>query len=69
MAENPRTVTGIVRVQLPSGLYQVDVEGVPVTAHVGGGPGRNFVRLLEGDQVLIELAPRDLRRGRIIRKV
>jgi translation initiation factor IF-1 len=69
MAENPRTVTGIVRAQLPSGLYQVEVEGVRVTAHVGGGPERNFVRLVEGDQVLVELAPRDLRRGRIIRKV
>ena len=69
MAENPRTVTGIVRAQLPSGLYEVEVEGVRVTAHVGGGLERNFVRLVEGDQVLVELAPRDLRRGRIIKKV
>ena len=68
MSESPRTVTGIVRAQLPSGLYQVDVEGVRVTAHVGAGPERNFVRLLEGDQVVVELTPRDLRRGRILRK-
>jgi len=68
MSESPRTVTGIVRAQLPSGLYQVDVEGVRVTAHVGVGPERNFVRLLEGDQVVVELTPRDLRRGRILRK-
>ena len=68
MAENPRTVTGIVRAQLPSGLYQVEVEGVRVIAHVGGGLERNFVRLLEGDQVVVELTPRDLRRGRIVRK-
>jgi translation initiation factor IF-1 len=68
MGESPRTVTGIVRVQLPSGLYQVEVEGVRVTAHVGGGLERNFVRLVEGDQVIVELTPRDLRRGRILRK-
>ena len=68
MSERPRTVTGIVRAQLPSGLYQVEVEGVRVTAHVGGGLERNFVRLLDGDQVIVELTPRDLRRGRILRK-
>jgi translation initiation factor IF-1 len=68
MGESPRTVTGIVRAQLPSGLYQVEVEGVRVTAHVGGGLERNFVRLMEGDQVIVELTPRDLRRGRILRK-
>jgi translation initiation factor IF-1 len=68
MGDGPRTVTGVIRAQLPSGLYQVEVEGVRVTAHVGGGLERNFVRLLEGDQVVIELAPRDLRRGRILRK-
>ena len=68
MSEGPRTVTGIVRAQLPSGLYRVEVEGVTVTAHVGGGLERNFVRLVEGDQVVVELTPRDLRRGRILRK-
>ena len=61
-------MTGTVRAQLPSGLYEVEVEGVRVTAHVGGGLERNFVRLLDGDQVIVELTPRDLRRGRILRK-
>ena len=55
--------------QLPSGLYHVDVEGRRVTAHVGGGSERNFVRVLVGDQVVIELTPRDLTRGRIVRKL
>jgi translation initiation factor IF-1 len=65
-----RTVTGVVREQLPSGLYQVEVEGAHrVTAHVGGGMERNFVRLLVGDRVEMELTPRDLTRGRIVRKL
>ena len=37
-----RTVTGVVREQLPSGLYQVEVDGPRrITAHIGGGMERN----------------------------
>jgi translation initiation factor IF-1 len=62
-------VEGIVTAQLPSGLYQVDVEGPHrITAHIGGGAERNFVRVLVGDRVVVELTPRDTTRGRIVRK-
>ena len=64
------TVQGTVRAQLPSGLYDVEIEGPRrVTAHAGGGMERNFIRLLVGDRVLVELTARDLTRGRILRKV
>ena len=63
-----RRCEGVVSAQLPSGLYEVTVDGTRVTAHVGGGVERNFVRLLIGDRVVVDLAPRDLTRGRIIRK-
>ena len=67
---NPREVEGVVEAQLPSGLYRVDIDGSRrVTAHVGGGPDRNFIRLLVGDRVVIELAARDLTRGRIVRNL
>ena len=66
----PRELEGVVEAQLPSGLYQVRVDASRhITAHVGGGLERNFVRLLVGDRVVIELAARDLTRGRIVRKV
>ena len=65
---NERTVEGTVRAQLPSGLYDVDVEGRRITAHIGGGLERNFVRVLVGDRVVVELTPRDLTRGRIVKK-
>ena len=56
--------------QLPRGLYTVEVDGSRrITAHVGGGIERNFVRLLIGDRVAVELAARDLTRGRIVRKL
>ena len=61
-------IEGTVRSQLPSGLYEVDVEGRTITAHVGSGQDRNFVRVLVGDRVVVELTPRDLTRGRIVRK-
>ena len=64
------TVEGIVREQLPSGLYRIEIDGPQkVTAHVGGGMEKNFVRLLVGDRVVVELTPRDLSRGRVIRKL
>ena len=66
--QGKRRVEGRVTAQLPSGLYQVDVEGARITAHIGGGHDRNFVRVLIGDQVEVELTPRDLTRGRIVRK-
>ena len=61
---------GVVLAQLPSGLYQVEIEGPHrITAHVGGGLGRNFVRLLVGDRVMVELTERDVTRGRVVRKL
>ena len=63
-------MTGVVMAQLPSGLYQVELEGAQrITAHASGRPERNFVRVLVGDRVAVELTPRDLTRGRIVRKL
>jgi len=63
-------IEGVVDAQLPSGLYRVAVDGSrSITAHIGGGVERNFIRLLVGDRVVVELAARDLTRGRIVRKL
>ena len=63
-------IEGVVDAQLPSGLYRVEIDGSRgITAHAGGGPGRNFTRLLVGDRVVVELAARDVTRGRIVRKL
>ena len=67
--DESRRVEGVVIAQLPSGLYQVQVEGEHrITAHPTGSIERNFVRLLVGDRVIVELTARDGTRGRIIRK-
>ena len=44
-------------------------ERAAVTAHIGGGVDRNFIRLLVGDRVLLELMPRDRTRGRVTKKL
>jgi translation initiation factor IF-1 len=68
-SDDLRRVEGVVAAQLPSGLYEVQVDGGHrVTAHPTGSIERNFVRLLVGDRVVVELTARDGTRGRIVRK-
>ena len=64
------TVEGTVLEQLPHGLYRVGIDRQrQVTAHVPSGPGRNFIRVIVGDRVRLQLSPRDLTRGRIVEVV
>jgi len=64
-----KTVSGTIVAILPRALYRVAVgDGHDVTAHAPTGPGRNFVRLVVGDRVTVELSRRDQTRGRITRK-
>ena len=61
------SIEGTVLELLPHGLYRVGIERQrQVTAHVPSGPGRNFVRVLVGDRVRLQLSPRDVTRGRIV---
>ena len=63
-------VTGLVTETLPSSLYRVRLEeGSMVTAHIADRIDRNFVRILVGDRVRIELSPVDSGRGRIVEKI
>jgi len=63
-------VEGTVLAVLPRALYRVRLSsGHEVTAHVAGGPGKNFVRLIVGDRVVVALAGRDRNRGRIVSRV
>jgi len=69
-AGSGRALTGTVTEQLPSALYRVRLdEGAVVTAHVADRTDRNFIRILVGDRVRLELSPVDLGRGRIVQKM
>jgi translation initiation factor IF-1 len=63
-------VTGTVIAQLPSALYRVRLdEGQQIVAHIADRIERNFVRVLVGDRVRVELSPADVWRGRIVEKL
>jgi translation initiation factor IF-1 len=63
-------VSGVVMENLPSALYKVRLDqGSLVLAHIADRMDRNFVRILVGDRVRIELSPRDVGRGRIVQKI
>jgi translation initiation factor IF-1 len=59
-------VEGTVVEALPNAMFQVELEnGHVVLAHVSGKMRMNFIRILPGDKVTMELTPYDLSRGRI----
>ena len=60
-------VTGIVLESLPNAMFRVELEnGHRVLAHISGKMRMNFIKILPGDKVTVELSPYDLNRGRII---
>jgi translation initiation factor IF-1 len=68
--DGPLEIPGVVLERLPRALYRLELEGRrQVVAHVTGSPRRNFVRLFEGDRVMVELSPVDRGRGRIVRRL
>ncbi|MEE0956170.1 MAG: translation initiation factor IF-1 [Eubacterium sp.] len=60
-------VEGVVLEKLPNTMFRVQLEnGHVVLAHISGKLRMNFIRILPGDKVTLELSPYDLDKGRII---
>lgn len=60
------TVTGKVVKAMPNVLFQVELEnGKIIVAHLAGKLRQNFIKILEGDTVKVEISPYDLDKGRI----
>ncbi len=58
---------GIVKETLPNAMFRVEVEGGHVIlGHISGRMRMNYIRILPGDKVALELSPYDLTRGRIV---
>ncbi len=58
---------GEVTEALPNGMFRVKLEsGHEVLAHISGKMRINFIRILPGDRVRVEISPYDLTRGRIV---
>jgi translation initiation factor IF-1 len=62
-------IDGIVKETLPNAMFRVEVEGGHIVlGHVSGKMRMNFIKILPGDRVVLELSPYDLTRGRIVRR-
>ena len=59
-------IEGTVVEKLPNTMFQVELEnGHKVLAHISGKLRTNFIKILPGDKVTLELSPYDLSKGRI----
>ena len=59
-------VEGVVAEALPNAIFKVELEnGHQILAHISGKLRMNYIKILPGDKVKVELSPYDLNRGRI----
>ena len=60
-------ITGTVLEKLPNAMFEVELENKhKVLSHISGKLRMNYIKILPGDKVTIELSPYDLSKGRII---
>ncbi len=60
-------IEGVVVEKLPNAMFKVELEnGHIVLAHISGKLRMNFIKILPGDKVTLEMSPYDLSKGRII---
>lgn len=65
--EDSIEMNGVVVDSLPNTTFKVELEnGHVVNAHISGRMRKNYIRILTGDKVVVELTPYDLTRGRIV---
>ena len=65
--EEPIEVRAKVLEPLPNAMFRVQLENKhTILAHISGRMRKHFIRILPGDEVLVELSPYDLTRGRIV---
>ena len=58
---------GVIIDTLPNTMFRVELSNGPVvTAHISGKMRKNYIRILTGDKVKVELTPYDLSKGRIV---
>ena len=64
--KNTIEMEGYVSEALPNGMFRVDLDnGFNVLVYLSGKMRRNFIKVLLGDRVIVELTPYDLQKGRI----
>ena len=65
--EEPLRVNAVVKESLPNATFRVEIKGGHlVLAHVSGKMRMNYIKILPGDKVILEMSPYDLTKGRIV---
>jgi translation initiation factor IF-1 len=60
-------IEGTVIEKLPNAVFKVELSnGHKITAHISGKLRMNFIKIIPGDKVLVEISPYDLTKGRIV---
>ena len=69
--EKPIIVTGVVTESLPNVMFRVvlDTNGITILCQASGKLRQNFIKILVGDKVKVEMSPYDLTRGRITQRL
>lgn len=64
-------VTGVVTQELGNSIFKVELDesGTLVTCTISGKIRMNYIRIMTGDKVRVEISPYDLTRGRIVRRL
>ncbi len=66
MKEEGIEIEGVVLEVLPNTIFKIKLDnGLEMQAHVSGKIRKNYIRIIPGDRVLVELSPYDLTKGRI----
>ena len=66
MSKDVIELEGTILESLPNAMFRVELEnGHEILAHISGKIRKNFIRILPGDKVKVEMTPYDLSRGRI----
>lgn len=68
--ENGIIVSGVVLEALPNTNFKVELEnGITILCHLCGKMRMNYIKIIPGDKVSVEMSPYDLTRGRIFKRI
>ncbi len=66
MSKDVIEIEGTILESMPNAMFRVELEnGHEILAHISGKIRKNFIRILPGDKVKVEMTPYDLSKGRI----
>lgn len=65
MAKDVIEIEGKILESMPNAMFRVEENGHEILAHISGKIRKNFIRILPGDKVKVEMTPYDLTKGRI----